>query len=99
MIAGLTDLSSLGIQNSETHGGLNGGYVFVDRILRAETSPYRYRPVFFLSERELTDDLNNDLQYLRDRKDHDATRHGRVEFLRKFNAAELKRFISLLETI
>jgi hypothetical protein len=99
MIAGLNDLSSLGIKHSETHGGLNGGYVFVDRILRAETSPYRYRPVFFLSERQLTPDLKEDLQYLCDRTDRDGTRHGRVEYLRKFDSKELNRFKLFLESI
>ena len=99
MIAGMIDLSSFGIEHSETHGGLNGGYVFVDRILRAETSPYRYRPVFFLSEREYTEDLREDVQYLIDRKDPDGTAHGRVEFLRKFDPKELSRFKSFLEDI
>jgi hypothetical protein len=99
MIAGLLDLSAFGIQGSETHGGLNGGYVFVDRVLRHRISSYRFRPVCFLSERELTPDLVEDLQYLRDRVDLDGRSHGHVDYIRKFNSQELARFKSFLGTL
>jgi hypothetical protein len=100
MIAGMMDLSGLGIQHSETYGGLNGGYVFVDRVLREAACVYRFRPVWFVTERELTGDLVEDLQYLRDKSDPEGGRpHGEVEYIRKRNSAELEKFKSLLGKI
>jgi hypothetical protein len=99
MITGLFDLSSLGIPYSDTSGGLNGGYVFVDRYLRAKDSPYRQRPVCFLSERELTTDLEGDLDVLRNKADSNGKKHGSVEYIRKFNSAELERFQKFLGTL
>ena len=99
MIAGLLDLSSLGIEHSDTHGGLNGGYVFVDRVLRNTGSSWRYRPICFLSERQLTQDLEEDLNYLRQRRDSDGTLHGDIEFMRKYSANELERFKRFLVSL
>lgn len=98
MIAGLY-LPDLGIEPSGMGGGLNGGYVFVDRILRRPGSPHRFCPVFFLSERQLTPDLQEDLNYLRERRDEDGTAHGTVEYIRKYDSAELDRFRAFIRKL
>jgi hypothetical protein len=96
MIAGLLNLEGLDMEDSDTHGGLNGGYVFADRVLRKEDSSFRYRPVCFLSERQLTRDLEEDVQYLRNRSDTDGRPHGSIEYIRKRSSNELGRFKKFL---
>jgi hypothetical protein len=98
MIAGLLDLSQLGVRQSETNGGLNGGYVFTDRVLRDANSHYRFLPVAFLSERELDKDLVEDLDYLRDRRDDDGSPHGAIHYFQKGSKglAQFKTFLNTL---
>ncbi len=98
MIAGLLDLKQLGVKHSETNGGLNGGYVFTDRVLRDAASPYCFRPVAFLSERELTNDLKEDLNYLRDRTDDKGKPHGKIYYFQK-SSEGLEKLKSFLRTL
>ena len=91
MLHGIHDLTDIGIENSNTSSGVHTGYIFVDRFLRKTGSPYFRVPVCFLTEREITPELSEEIQYIRERPDS-----GPVEILKKYSDNDLERFVALI---
>jgi hypothetical protein len=95
MLAGLLDLRTLGVEgNSETNGGMNAGYVFADRVLRREGSPFSKLPICLLSERTMDRNLAEDLEYLRKREGS-----GTIEFVKKFESSSFLKFQVFLRSL
>lgn len=93
MLHGIDDLTSIGIENSNTSSGVHTGYIFADRFLRAEASPYFKVPVCFLTERDITEELVAEVNYLRDRPES-----GPVEILKKYNDDDVEKFVGFVKT-
>ncbi|MEA2909086.1 MAG: hypothetical protein QOJ15_1167 [Bradyrhizobium sp.] len=93
MLFGVSDLRSLDIWDAPTGNGVHAGYVFVDRFLRMKTSRFLNKPVCFLTERTLDEELMQDIVKLRDRSG------GTIEIIQKYKDTELPKFRKFLEGI
>jgi hypothetical protein len=93
MLFGVSDLRSLDIWDAPTGNGVHAGYVFVDRFLRTKNSRFINKPVCFLTERTLDDDLMQDINKLQTRSG------GNIEIIQKYKDAELPRFQKFLKNI
>jgi hypothetical protein len=93
MLFGVSDLRSLDIWDAPTGNGVHAGYVFVDRFLRMKNSRFLSKPVCFLTERTLDDDLMQDIDKLQTRSG------GTIEIIQKYKDTELPKFRKFLEDI
>jgi hypothetical protein len=64
MLFGVNDLRSFSIDDAPTGNGIHAGYVFADRVLRAHNSRYLQKPICFLTERMLDQQLKDDVHKL-----------------------------------
>jgi hypothetical protein len=93
MLFGVSDLRSLDIWDAPTGNGVHAGYVFVDRFLRTKRSRFINKPVCFLTERTLDNELVQDINKLQTRSG------GTIEIVQKYKDAELPRFQKFLKNI
>jgi hypothetical protein len=93
MLFGVSDLRSLGVENASTGKGIHAGYVFVDRVLRARGSKYVSRPVCFLTERLIDEELTRDIKALAERGG------GAIDIVRKYDDGYLPQFRGFLKRL
>jgi CheY-like chemotaxis protein len=68
MLRGISNLESIGIDDSDTSAGFNAGWVIIERVLQPGSKmPYSHIPVTILSIRTPTEDDISRLDRLRNR--------------------------------
>jgi hypothetical protein len=93
MLFGVVDLRSFDIDDAPTGNGVHAGYVFADRILRATSSRFLKKPICFLTERMLDQQLRDDVDRL-------GKRGGAaIDLVQKYKDAELDKFTEFLKRI
>mgnify|MGYP001802091050 CR=1 FL=1 len=91
MIHGVHDLLGIGIRDAPTFQGTKTGYVFADRVLRKEDSPWRDTRIVFYTEAEA--------KHLREAAAKLATEDDALDccVFQKYRDAQLTEFKALIE--
>ena len=92
MMHGVSDLSEIGLLNAPTMSGNHAGYVFVDRYLRSADSKWSNVPVCFLTEREIDEQLVEDVKHLNDRGPAPA------KVFSKYHESKAEEMLALIES-
>jgi hypothetical protein len=93
MLFGVNDLRSFNIDDAPTGNGIHAGYVFADRVLRSPSSRFLQKPICFLTERMLDQQLRDDVGKLEKRGG------AHVDLMQKFKDEELPKFQEFLKRI
>jgi hypothetical protein len=91
-IAFLLDMMLFGV-DAHIGSNINAGYIFAERILRAEKSRFLNNPICFLTEHFIDEDLKKDVSAL-------AAKGGApVQIVRKYSDNDRERFLAFLKQI